>query len=150
MGAKGGEGSHYDPVPIQWHNTKQFCITKLIVRGFQVFRSWPWTPPTSGWPNSQGPQQNISEMGFSEPPWPNSTPQGSEHPISDQNPYFGSAGVWKMTERWCDVFSWSVKSTSCKSSHFKINKTQKIELQFGLSYVTNQHKISWLGWLKRV
>ena len=24
--------------------------------------------PTSGWPNSQGPQQNISEMGFSEPP----------------------------------------------------------------------------------
>ena len=49
--------------------------------------------PTSGWPNSQGPKQNISEMGFSEPPWPNSTPQGSEHPISDQNPYFDSAGV---------------------------------------------------------
>ena len=50
--------------------------------------------PTSGWPNSQGPKQNISEMGFSEPTWPNSTPQGSEHPISDRNPYSDSAGVW--------------------------------------------------------
>ena len=46
---------------------------------------------------AQGPKQNISEMVFSEPPWPNSTPQGSEHPISDRNPYYGSAGVWTIS-----------------------------------------------------
>ena len=48
--------------------SKIFLVTIGYLQGTLDAPALPAVAPTSGWPNSQGPKQNISEMGFSESP----------------------------------------------------------------------------------